>query len=217
MHIILLAPVFLNAQVNIVNRSLTDSTLNIAYIGVDNAIELIGLKNSNSSIVFSTTNGGITKQRQDRYVLRPQKEGECTITFTEKGKLIAKKTFNINTAPDPMARFSNLNDTIKKGETTYLKISLNRLINDPTLRVYMPKSFLKDRGHILSYRITYDGLSFEDQEEILVTGSRLTDEQVKKITKIFSRSNFMYVDQIRCIFADGRMRLLSPLSCFVTN
>lgn len=213
----LLLPLACFSQVNIINRNLTDSSLNVAYIGVDNEIELRGVKNNSGTILFSTTNGTITTVGQNRYTLRPLNPGECTLTFSEKGKFIAQKNFNIDFVPSPIARFSNWNDSIQIESTKYLAISLTRLISDPTLRVYAPRCFLKDKGQILSYRITCDGLGFEDQDEIFVTGSRLTDEQVKKITKRFSKRNYMYVDEIRCLLPGGRILKLAPLSYLVSN
>ncbi len=92
-HIISLFPFFLNAQVNIINLSLIDTSLNIAYIGVENTIELTGLKNNHGTVSFYTTNGTMTNVGGNRYVLRPLKPGECVISFTEKNKILAKKVF----------------------------------------------------------------------------------------------------------------------------
>src|ERR1700752_1992453 len=90
-----LLPLVSFSQVNIINRSLTDSSLTIAYIGVDNAIELTGLKNNHGTLSFSTTNGIITNVGGNRYILRPLRQGECVITFTEKNRILAKKIFFI--------------------------------------------------------------------------------------------------------------------------
>jgi len=215
--LLLLIPLSAFAQLNIINRSLTDSSLNIAYIGVENAIELTERKNNHRTISFSATNGTITNVGENRYVLRPLKPGECVITFTEKNKVLAKKAFFIDNVPEPGPRFSNVNDSIQKGDTKYLKISLSRLVNDPVLRIYAPKCFLKEKGQILSYRITYDGPGFEDQDEILVTGSRLSEDQVKLISKRFRNDTYMFVDEIRCVFPDGRIYRLVPLFYIVTK
>jgi hypothetical protein len=216
LHIILLFPIFLNAQVTIVNRSLTDSTLPIAYVGVDNAIELMGYK-SKDKLSFSTTNGVLTDLGQNRYVLRELKEGECILTFKEKEKLIVQKAFKVEIIPEPKPRFSNVNDTIVKGQTTYLKINLLKFLSDPTLRIYAPMCFLKNKGEIQSFRITYDGAGFDDEDEILVTGSRLSDKQVELIRKRFRNNTYMSVDEIRCLFPDGRTRKLTPLFYIVSN
>src|SRR5215203_4421594 len=87
--------VFTFSQVNIINRSLTDSSLNIAYIGVENAIELLGFKNSTTNLGFTTTNGSMSGVGQGRYILRPEKAGECIISFQSKGQKIVSEVFRI--------------------------------------------------------------------------------------------------------------------------
>ena len=211
-----LFPLSIFAQVNIINRSLSDSSLAFAYIGMDNEIEITGLK-TNIAITASASNGTIIGQGQNRFLLRPERQGKCVLTFLQKEKKIAEKKFITHYVPDPMARFSNVNDSIQKTGRAYLTINLNRLINDPTLRIYAPKCLLKNKGQILSYRITYDGAGFEDQEEILVTGSRLSEDQVKLISKRFRNDTYMFVDKIRCVFPDGRIRKLAPLFYIVTK
>jgi len=205
-----------SAQVNIINRSLSDSSLSFAYIQVDNEIEITGLK-TNNGITGTVSNGIVTGRGQNRFLLKPERPGECVLTFLQKGKKIAEEKFIIDYLPDPKPRFSNINDSIQKTDGKHLTINLNQLINDPELRIYAPKCFLKDKGQILSYRITYDGAGFDDEGEILVTGSRLSEDQVKFISKQFRNETYMYVDEIRCVFHDGMIRRLVPVIYIVTK
>src|SRR5688572_10071434 len=115
----LLSPFFSFSQVNIINRSLTDSTLNIAYVGVENEIELIGLK-SLSNLNFSTTNGRLTELGQNKYVLKLSEKGEFTLSLKNKEKLIAQKTFKADVIPDPYPRFSSQYDSTKTPLTYYI-------------------------------------------------------------------------------------------------
>ena len=215
--LLLLLPLFSLSQVNIVNHSLADSSLNIVYTAIDNKIELMGIKTKNNSLSYSVTNGIVTNFDQNKCMLRVLQGEECTLSFFNKGKLVTKKSFKVLSIADPIARFSNYNDSIIKGNTTYLTISLSKLNNDPVLRVIIPDYFLRIKAEIVSYRITIDGPGFDDEDEILVVGSKLTDDQVKLITRRTRNGNFMAVDNIRCHFPDGRTRLLIPLLYYVTN
>jgi hypothetical protein len=101
---------YVSAQINVINRSLTDSCLSYGYIGIDNAIELTGYK-ANYSISVSITNGTITNAGRNRYILRPVNLGECILTFFDKGKTIAKKDFKIELLANPIARLAGVKDS----------------------------------------------------------------------------------------------------------
>ena len=209
LHIISLFPIFLNAQVNLINRSLTDSSLNIAYIDVRNILELTGRKNSNS-LSFSTTNGTLMNLSQNQYVLRPSKEGECVVSFQDKGKKIASKIFRVESFSDPVRTFGSKYDSIAKDGYTYF-ITYENLINDPVFRITIPNCYFKDPWKIVSYRITLDSLSGgETITEFTVMGPEPTQNQIQ-IIKNYGANTFMTVEDIRATGPDGRTRILTPM------
>ena len=206
----LLLPLFSYSQVNIINRSLIDSNLNIVYIGVDNEIELTGLK-SFDNLSFSTTNGRLIELAQNRYILNFFEKGECILSLKKKEKLIAQKTFKAAVIPDPHPRFSSQYDSIsKKGGYTYY-ISYNNLIKDPVFRVEAPNCYFRQPWKILSYRITLeDTLSSNGSTtELVVPGAELNEEQIQIIKK-YGGNTFMVIDQIRVEGPDSRKRQLIP-------
>jgi hypothetical protein len=195
--------------VNIVNRSLTDSSLDIAYIDVRNILELTGSKSSNN-LSFSTTNGTLMNLSQNQYVLRPSKEGECLVSFSDKGKKIASKIFKVVSFSDPVKTFGSRYDSVAKDGYTYF-ISYENLINDPVFRITIPNCYFKDPLKIVSYRITLDSLSGgETITEFTVTGPEPTKEQIQ-IIKNYGANTFMTIDDIRAIGPDGRVRKLTPM------
>jgi len=206
---LLLLPLFSYSQVNIINRSLTDSTLNIAYVGVDNEIELTGLK-SLSNLNFSTTNGRLTELGQNKYVLKLFEKSEFTLSLKDKAKVIAQKTFKADVIPDPYPRFSSQYDSTKTPLTYY--ISFNNLIEDPVLRIEAPKFYFKNQWKIVSYRITLDGGAFNGTliTEFTVEGPEPTKEQVQKI-RDHGSNTFMTVEDIRVIDPEGWTRRLVPI------
>jgi len=197
------------AQVNIINRSLTDSSLNIAYIDVRNILELTGHKSPNN-LSFSTTNGTLMDLGQNQFVLRPSKEGECIVSFQDNGKKIASKIFRVESFSDPVRTFGRQYDSVVKDGYTYF-IAYENLIADPVLRIEIPNCYFKDPWKVVSYRMTLDSLSGgETITEFTVSGSQPTKEQIQ-IIKNYGPKTFMYMDDIRVIGPDGRTRRLTPM------
>ena len=209
LHITSLFPILLNAQLNIINRSLTDSSLNIAYIDVRNILELTGHKSSNN-LSFSTTNGTLMNLSQNQYVLRPLKKGECVVSFNNNGKTIVSKTFRVESFSDPVKTFGSQYDSIGKDGYTYF-ITYDNLINDPVLRIKIPNCYFKDPCKIVSYRITLDSVSGTGTiTEFVVSGPEPTKEQIQ-IIKNYGANTFMTVEDIRATGPDGRVRKLIPM------
>jgi hypothetical protein len=205
----LISPLVSLSQVNIINRSLTDSSLKIAYIDVRNILELTGRKSPNA-LSFSTTNGTLMSLSENQYVLRPSKEGECVVSFFDKGKKIASKIFRVESFSDPVRTFGGRYDSVDKDGYTYFITYIN-LINDPVFRIKIPNCYFKDPWKIVSYRITLDSLSGnQTMTEFVVTGQEPTKEQIQ-IIKNYGANTFMTVEDIRATSPDGRVRRLIPL------
>ena len=197
------------SQVNIINRSLTDSSMKIAYIDVRNVLELTGHKNSNT-LSFSTTNGTLMSFSENQYVLRPSEEGECVVSFFDKGKKIASKIFRVESFSDPVRTFGGQYDSIAKDGYTYF-ITYDNLIDDPVFRINIPNCYYKDPLKIVSYRITLDSLSNgETITEFTVTGQEPAKEQIQ-IIKNYGANTFMTLEDIKATGPDGRVRLLTPM------
>ena len=205
---VFLLPFLSFSQTNIVNRSLTDSSINIAYIGVGNTIELIGYKNQ-GKISFSTTNGTLTDIGQNRYVLYPFQEGECTIIVKEKDKLIAKKIFKAEHISVPFLKIGSRYDSISKDGYTYF-IKHDNLISDPVLRIEVSNCYFKESWKILSYRVILEGSGFDTTTEINVSGPESTTRLVQKM-RDFGSIKFIVIEKIWVLDPDGKGRFLVPL------
>lgn len=94
LHIILLSPVFLNAQISIINRSLTDTTQNIFYLGVDNIITISGKQYDpvKQHTVIMGGGGTLHKMEKGVYAVRVQEETDnCQVWITENNKPVFKQ------------------------------------------------------------------------------------------------------------------------------
>ena len=204
-----MSPLVALSQVNIINRSLTDSSQNIAYVDVRNIIEMKGYKRSNT-LSFSTTNGTLMDLGQNQYGLRPSKEGDCVVSFFDKGKKIASKIFRVELFPDPVRIFGSRYDSVSKDGYTYF-ITYDNLIADPVFRINIPNCYFKDPWKIVSYRITLDSLpGGETITEFTVTGPEPTQNQIQ-IIKNYGHTTFMTIEDIRATGPDGRVRKLTPM------
>lgn len=203
-HIILLVPICLNAQVSIINRSLTDSSLNIAYIGIDNSIELLGHKGSNK-LSFSSTNGTITDLGQNHYILRPAKKGKCIISFQNKGQEVVTKTFIIDTLINLTARLAGIRDSFA---------TVEEIIANPFLIIESTKSFYKARCHVRSFILSMDEKGFEDSNPYEIVGHVIPPHVIKRIKEL-RKGDWMWFDQIIMNCADCRTRKLSPFKIII--
>jgi len=202
--LVLLFPFTVFSQVNSVNHSLIDSSLNIAYLGVDNSIEIIGYKGSNK-LSYSTTNGTITSLGQNQYVLRPAKEGECIISFQSKGQKIASKIFRIDTLTNLIARLAGVRDSFA---------TVQQIITNSFLIIEVPKSFYKARCIVRSFLLTMDGAGFEDTDPYEIVGNIIPEFVIKRI-KNLKKGDQMWFEQIIMNCADCRARKLPPFKIII--
>ena len=197
--------VFTFSQVNIINRSLTDSSLNIAYIGVENAIELFGFKNSTTNLGFTTTNGSMSGVGQGRYILRPEKAGECIISFQSKGQKIVSEVFRIDTIFNLTARLAGVRDSFA---------TIQEIISSPFLIIESPKSFYKVRCLVRSFVLSMDAPGFEDSNPYEIVGYVIPPYVIKRIKEL-RKGDEMWFDQIIMNCADCRTRKIPPFKIII--
>jgi hypothetical protein len=202
---ILLFPLFSKAQVNIINRSLTDSSLGFAYIGVENAIELVGLKKNSVKLSFTTTNGTMSDIGQGRYLLRPEKVGECIISFQNKGQKIAIKTFSVDTLNQLLVRLAGVKDSFA---------TVQQIITNPLLIIEAPNSFYKARCIVRSFVLSMDPPGFEDLNPYEISGYIIPPNVIKRIKEL-RKDDWMWFDQIIVLCADCRARKYPPFKIII--
>ena len=201
--LVFLSPFSIFAQVNIINRSLTDTSLAYAYVGVDNAIELTGYK-VNNSILISITRGTIMNLGQNRYVLRISIPGECVLTFTDKGKVIAKRTFKVDELAEPRIRLAGVRDSVA---------SVNQILVNPFLIIEIPGSYLKHRLVVTRFMATFVGQNF-DSLETFAAGNIFTQEQINIIKQLHSGDRIFFSD-IYFLGPDSRRRKFPPFTIII--
>jgi hypothetical protein len=187
------------AQPDFINRSLTDSTLNYLYIGVDNAVELTGYKHTQFQVTISGGGGSVMTAGSNRYIIRVSTIDTCTLAVRgNNGKEVLQKKYLTRLAPSPVASLAGSRDTV---------ISRSRVLLNPYLSVILPGSFFRSKYRVILFIATF----IQDNDSIGTTAMNnlLSSEQVKIIKTLKSRDQINF-DEIRALGPDGRSEKLPP-------
>lgn len=203
-NIVLLFPIFLNAQITISNLSLTDTTQNIFYIGIDNTIKISGKQYDPANQKHVIMGGGGTLQKKEKgvYIVRVQEEtDDCKIWITLNNRPVSKHHFRVRKIGDYVVRYSGLKDSIA---------TINQLLINPFIYVDIPGSYYKHNINITSFSATFI-IHSVDSLETLSTSNRLTAEQIETIKKLIP-GNKIYFNNIYAVSPDGRRRRLTSFT-----
>jgi hypothetical protein len=189
-------------QINIINRSLFDSSLNLVYLGVENNLVLKGFTPGNSKLTFSATNGTITDNSDGLYLLTPAKQGECIVSFYNRGQKIISKIFRVYILKDLTVRLASIKDSFA---------TVNEIIANPFLVVESPGTFYKTNCHITAFQLSMDGPGFEDTNPYQISGHIIPSNVLNRIKKL-RKGDMMLFDELRCVCNDSRVRKLKPFT-----
>jgi len=134
------------SQINISNLSLTDTTLPIAYQGVDNILSISGLRNGEKVSLNSIySSSRLTKNGVNSYIYLPSiMDRNDTVYLWDRDIIIAKQPFKINKLNEPKVSLGNIRDSF---------ITILQAINNPYLSVYIPDNYFKYTMHIISFEL----------------------------------------------------------------
>ena len=204
LHIMTLFPVFLNAQISIINRSLIDSTQNILYIGVDNILKISGKQYDPVKQHTVIMGGGGTLQKKEKgvYTLRVEEETDnCQIWVTEKNKPVFKQNYRCRIIEgNPIARLGGVRDSFA---------TIEQIVTSPSLIVEIPGTFYKQQCKVISFALSMDCQIFEDMWHEEITGHIIPEGAISRIRKVRKGSGIFF-DNIYAVSTDGRRRKLKP-------
>ena len=186
------------SQVKIINESLTDSSKNIFYIGVDNWIRTSVFDN-NYSITITKGCGTIQETRKGNYIVRVSAITDLCELFLLKGtKNILRKSYLVRTIGDPVATLSGIRDTT---------VSRNRILLNPFLSIVIPNCFYQHNIQVVSFTAIF--INDRDSLTTNANGNLLSQEQIRLVKEANPGSN-IYFDNIRGHGADDRTRKFPP-------
>ena len=183
------------AQPDILNISLTDSTKNILFVGVDNRLLLKNISLTQGSL--SIRNGVLVTKLAKEFVARVNSDStKAVITFTKKNKVVFSKEFEIASIPDPVARLGYIPDSIA---------SIGQILANPYLTSGC-NCYLNYPVYIISFKLSINKVQ-GDEYGGFATGNKLTGEQIKQIRECSSGDKLVFTD-IRALGPDSRTRKL---------
>jgi hypothetical protein len=184
------------AQVNIVNRSLTNDTLSILYSGVDNEIEIAGYSVKPKSII-SITGGSISTLNPITYLVRTGSDSTAIIMIKEKSKTVFTRRFTVENIPDPVAIVGDIRDTIA---------TVQQILASGMLKIEFPNSYYRHTATISSFDVTViKGDKFTD----IRSSHYIFPPEMTKVIGELAPGDKLIFNNIRMIQPGGRNRQLA--------
>jgi hypothetical protein len=134
-------------QVSITNERLTDSTLNIFYIGVDNPIKLTSKKPDHLyRVIIQGSGSAITRVGPHSFIVRATTIGTCKVTVMEGSKQVLAKEYKVDTLGPAFASLNGFYNTT---------ITKSKLLLNPFLKIVSPGSYYELNYKIVSFSIAF--------------------------------------------------------------
>jgi hypothetical protein len=147
LHIVFLFPAPIFAQVELHNVSLIDSNLKILYFYVNNRIQIVGLNNySNIKLVSANGKEYSYDAKLNCFFVNDCKKGHDTLTLFQNDIPISTSVFECKKIPSPIAGIGNSIST---------SLTVDEILNDPTLNAILPDCYLKPYYTIVSYQVSF--------------------------------------------------------------
>ncbi len=131
-------------QVKIVNESLSDSTVDYFYIGVDNKVSISGIPADEQKFSVMVTGATLRRIAAGVYIIRVSSVTDsCRLIISADGKLIATRIYKVRALPPPIALIGTLNsrDTV----------TVEELLADTRLKVELPGCYFKHDLQVTDY------------------------------------------------------------------
>jgi gliding motility-associated protein GldM len=211
---ILSYPFHANYTVGESNVVISATAMNVLYLGIDNPIDIsvpgVGPDKIKASMKNGTIGKGQAKNSKGEFfrgnwVAVPAVEGQnaeiiVTAEINGKQQTLAPREFRVRRVPDPVASFAN-----KQGEGAVTKGEI--VAQEAVFAV------LKDFDFDLRFNVTEFILSFDDKGFNVSepsTSNRINDKQ-KAILSRLTRGKKLYVEGVKAVGPDKKVRVLSPI------
>lgn len=196
-----------DSQITISNHSLTDTTQNVFYIGVDNIIKISGEQYHylKQSVAISGGGAVIIPRGRGLYIIKVEKETDsCKMWVGTNKKIIFRKNFICRKIGDPVVKYGGL-----KGSNA----TTSQLLTNPFIYVDIPDSYYKHDFNITSFNAIFISHDLDSLRTFSV-GNLLTDEQ-KELIKKLNPGDKIFFDQIYALSPDDRRRKLKPFTIII--
>ena len=168
------------------------STDNIRYLftGIDNPVTIT--TGCDGKYEVSISKGIIINNGNGHFIVRPGDTSEVTIKI-KSGKKEFDFVFNVSNIPDPEIMVGNY----KRGPI-YLRQTAG-------IRAIVENFYYKTQFNVVSFDIEFSGPGFEDLDKHTNDGANW-DETTKKAMARMVNGTKVYIDNVRVLGPDGRVR-----------
>jgi GldM C-terminal domain len=192
----------IKAQVSVTNLSLTDTTQNILYIGVDNKISITGkgFVDHESSISISGGGGMIIKVGANKFLITANAVTDsCFVRISnKKRKEIFEKVYKVRVIYMPEATLNG---------HSFDSVSKQEILLFPSLHVIISKCYLRHNYSITSFQTSF--IANGDSIKILSQGNRFSKDQLAQVKEL-NTGDEIYFSELRCTSPDSRITKLPP-------
>lgn len=198
--VLLVISIKTSGQANIICPGLKDSSLNYFYIGIDNPIEVTGIKMSaNNKISITGGAASIMSVDRNKHIVRTGSVSDsCFIIIFAGKKEIFRKQFKTRLIGDTYATLAGVRDT---------SVKKNHILFNPFLSVVIPGCYYRFYFQVTSFETIFvDGT---DSNAVSASGSVLSGEQIALVKNALRGTKIIF-DNIRVNGPDSRTRKLAP-------
>lgn len=164
-----LFPLIVIGQINIVNKTLVDTTKHQLYKSIENTIIISGAKRY-KNIMLKANKVEVVHLESTVFILRPFRSGLDTLRLFANNKLVYIWPCIIDTIPNPIVRIANQMDTI---------LTVRQILFSPFLSVHFPETNWDHRWRIYSFSTVIAQVSEGNEFENSSPSSRFTNQQMK--------------------------------------
>jgi gliding motility-associated protein GldM len=178
--------------------------MNVFYVGVDNPVDISVAGVPADKIFPSITNGTIRKQGNS-YIVNPRSPGNSLVTvevdFGEgRRKNMGYMEFRVRTVPDPVAKVAG---------RTGGAIEKNLLVAQNVVVADLPNFEFDLNFTVTGFTVSTTQRGFV--RDAVSNNNRITEEQ-KQIFESLARNQRVYIQDIKAIGPDGKVRELPTIS-----
>lgn len=196
-----------NGQIRVINRSLTDSTLNYFYLAMENVVEVNWKNNTPGAATLSISGEGsriIKIDESHYYIMVSAITDSCRLRIMQKGgKLLFDQYYKCREINPLTARLGSLSDSV---------LTIKQILVNPFILAVSPGCYYK-----LNFSITSFTAEFMHDGEMSVTftaGNKFSEEQLMLTNRLISGDQ-IYFSRIVGTFPDSKGRLLPPFRIYI--
>jgi hypothetical protein len=197
-------PIIAEAQIELFNTSLIDSTKGKLYAQHFNILKIYPYIQS-SDIDIRSKYSRIIYRHSNTFTVDPTRSGLDTISIYHNNKLIYSKVFEVDTPPEPIVRVGNLIDTI---------LHKNQILAQPYLRIFFPKTDYVTDYYIRQFEMKITEIGGELLLYEKSINNKFTAKQISTINKLKKGDKILF-DGIVVMSAGSRARSVPAFTVII--